>query len=317
MRNSWRYFSLLVWSLALWGCSDIVPSSPTPQPTLPPIQDINCAEITRLYTIACEDSLNAVTIQSEIDTNITLSLAGINVTLDDTLFIRRENTMLSFTLVNGRSVIGSQSETRILQIRGTQVTVELSEQVFIATSPPSAVINAPASVLNVIPSHLLPRPMSVPQAIIVPRNNPTPDVQSNDDCSPPPTWNQFYSVQRGDSLYAIAQAHNVELSEILESNCITASVDIFPGDLLRVPDENNAEGVEVIFTAENATLATGECTQLSWRMSGVSLVYFQGEAVAQEESRDVCPQATTTYALLVIFNNGAQNGYTQTITVTP
>jgi hypothetical protein len=56
---------------------------------------------------------------------------------------------------------------------------------------------------------------------------------------------------------------------------------------------------EVSFTVEQGTVDAGQCTTLHWSVQYVTAVYLDGEGVAGEGSREVCPPETTTYNLHV------------------
>ncbi len=45
-----------------------------------------------------------------------------------------------------------------------------------------------------------------------------------------------YTVKEGDTLYDIARAHRIELSELMKVNSLTGSL-IWPGDILSLPEE--------------------------------------------------------------------------------
>jgi hypothetical protein len=61
--------------------------------------------------------------------------------------------------------------------------------------------------------------------------------------------------------------------------------------------------------ADSPTLAQGQCTAIRWNVNNVEAVYFfDGQAyrgVAGNDSRSVCPAATTTYRLRVQLNDGS------------
>jgi hypothetical protein len=69
------------------------------------------------------------------------------------------------------------------------------------------------------------------------------------------------------------------------------------------------------FTADNYQIAKGACTTLRWRASDVSAVYLNGEGVAGEASRSVCPLTTTTYTLRVVGKDNASSYQSITIAV--
>jgi hypothetical protein len=69
------------------------------------------------------------------------------------------------------------------------------------------------------------------------------------------------------------------------------------------------------FWADRTTIAPGQCATLSWRVEFINSVYFQGQPAVGQESRQVCPSATTTYNLRVIRQDGVEDNRYITITV--
>ncbi len=61
------------------------------------------------------------------------------------------------------------------------------------------------------------------------------------------------------------------------------------------------------FWADSTSLNAGQCTILHWRTQNVQAVYLDGEGVAGNEDRQVCPATTTTYTLNVVYPGGSQN----------
>jgi hypothetical protein len=72
--------------------------------------------------------------------------------------------------------------------------------------------------------------------------------------------------------------------------------------------------------ADSSYLTFGQCTNVRWDVDGVQAVYFiEGGnllGVGGHDTRTVCPNATTTYYLRVVQNNGASTDYPITINVT-
>jgi hypothetical protein len=71
----------------------------------------------------------------------------------------------------------------------------------------------------------------------------------------------------------------------------------------------------VNFTADSQLLNLGECTVLHWFTQNIDSVYIDGQPTIGESSQQVCPTATTTYVLLVIFRDGSQQTYSLTVQV--
>ncbi len=69
------------------------------------------------------------------------------------------------------------------------------------------------------------------------------------------------------------------------------------------------------FTTDAYEIINGACTTLRWRANNVLGVYLNGEGVAGESTRQVCPTVTTVYELLVEDLNGALSHKNVTINV--
>ena len=71
--------------------------------------------------------------------------------------------------------------------------------------------------------------------------------------------------------------------------------------------------------ADSNYLTYGQCTTIRWDVDGVQAVYFidggNQIGVGGHDSRNVCPNANTTYYLRVIQTNGASTDYPITINV--
>jgi hypothetical protein len=69
------------------------------------------------------------------------------------------------------------------------------------------------------------------------------------------------------------------------------------------------------FSADDYQLAEGACTVLRWRAQGVNAVYLNGEGVAGEDTKNVCPPTTTTYTLRVVGSDNTSSYQSITIAV--
>jgi hypothetical protein len=67
------------------------------------------------------------------------------------------------------------------------------------------------------------------------------------------------------------------------------------------------------FRVDRNTIHRGECTTLRWDVENVLAVYLDGEGVVGHDTRQICPQATTTYALHIVTHSGEEDRW---ITVT-
>jgi hypothetical protein len=60
----------------------------------------------------------------------------------------------------------------------------------------------------------------------------------------------------------------------------------------------------------------GDCVRVSWAVTGVREVYYQGEGVAGIGDRQECPAETTTYRLRIVAQDGAEQVFDRTVQVT-
>jgi hypothetical protein len=60
----------------------------------------------------------------------------------------------------------------------------------------------------------------------------------------------------------------------------------------------------ITFSADDTSIAKGDCTRLRWEVEYVREVYLDGDGVVGQGYLEVCPTATTSYELLVIQMDG-------------
>jgi uncharacterized protein YraI len=74
------------------------------------------------------------------------------------------------------------------------------------------------------------------------------------------------------------------------------------------------------FRADAYSVTPGQCTTLRWNIDNVRAVFFWDGASAQgvggNDSRQVCPNSTTTYRLQVIYNDGQAQDWFVTVAAT-
>ncbi|MBN1563102.1 MAG: PD40 domain-containing protein [Anaerolineae bacterium] len=73
----------------------------------------------------------------------------------------------------------------------------------------------------------------------------------------------------------------------------------------------------ILFYASDGTINEGECVTLYWHVEYIKEVYYQGEGVVGQGSRQECPTETTTYTLRVVKLDGSIKEYYFTVTVIP
>ena len=307
-------FQILLLLLLVVACAPkTTPESQTDTSTL---TALNCEQVTNLtdVTIQClvveQDGL---LLQSIGETQPTLSISPSTITFDDTIYLKYQSSTLLLAPLSGISVLGTNGATRIIQ-SGLQITLALDT----LDDGTLTIINTPSDSSPVdisIPNTtllLLNRFVDIPQPISTPTPTEIIVIELALDCVIPEDWGGFYTIERGDTLSAIAQQFNLTLSELQDGNCITNANVIIPGIVLRVPGTTMAD---VTFQTQPATIQNGDCAMIEWSVDSATVVYFEGSPSSHEGAQEVCPLLDTTYTLLVISSDGNQVGYTATIVV--
>lgn len=75
-------------------------------------------------------------------------------------------------------------------------------------------------------------------------------------------------------------------------------------------------GPQVQFVVSDDSIQGGDCVRVSWAVTGVREVYYQGEGVAGIGDRQECPAETTTYRLRIVAQDGAEQVFDRTVQVT-
>lgn len=75
-------------------------------------------------------------------------------------------------------------------------------------------------------------------------------------------------------------------------------------------------GTEIVFQAEPAHVALGDCAILAWQVSNAHEVYLNNQPVNLRDRDRVCPKETTTYTLTVISPSGEKQTETIDVIVT-
>ena len=84
----------------------------------------------------------------------------------------------------------------------------------------------------------------------------------------------------------------------------TATPSPVPSDT-PTPSPSPIPGATISFTADQTSIAAGQCARLSWKVNNVIAVYLNGEGVPGEDGgqavvREVCPDETQRYELRVL-----------------
>lgn len=70
---------------------------------------------------------------------------------------------------------------------------------------------------------------------------------------------------------------------------------------------------QIDFWADATEIDPESCTTIRWSVTDIDSVYFDGEGVAGDGARDVCPDHSTAYTLQVRMRDGSET--TQTVTI--
>lgn len=305
-------------ALLLIGCMPAPSSTPTPAQHF--ITAMRCAQVffQAAVDLTCLSApTNVLLLQTPDDlpddSQVMLQFEDITVTFDSTVYLEAAmGGEMTVATLDGVSVVGAGGQTRVVQ-PGAQVTIPLAEESLRGDGPPTSPEPYNLTSIRLAPLDDLPRTVELPAPIVpIVQATPAPTATDVIGCVVRGEWTHFYTVERGDTLIRIAQRYDVTAQELQEANCLGDPNRLSPGERLRVPA---AAPGDPEFFAEQEVLPRGECTNIYWTMEEASVVYFQGDPVARTETREACPELTTTYTLLVVTEDGAQTGYTVTITV--
>jgi len=278
---------------------------------------------------------SAVLIQAPEGSQVAMNINGADVTLGSTAYITAElNKDMEFAIVEGQGVITAGGVTRVVQ-PGAQVGIPLGGTDGLhAAGAPSEPQPFDVNAISVAPFKLLDRQIVIPPPIVpgqaAPETatfTPAPQVVAT-TCSPRTDWTYRYTIQRGDYLSSIALRINVRTADLQAGNCIANPNQLVAGTTLRVPfpvptntpppptpTPTQAGIVGPDLRADKMTVAYKECTIVRWDVDNIKAVYFEGQGVSGHDSRQVCPDQTTTYTLLVLTQDGKRRTFQITITV--
>jgi hypothetical protein len=183
-------------------------------------------------------------IQSPSGTSVTLNLNGATLTLGSTLYITAaQNGVLTIATIEGTGIVSAFDTTRVIQ-PGAQVRLPLGGNDGLQViGPPSEPEPFDTAAIQRAPITLLERPITIPPPIVSATHTPPPTatIAVNPQrptaaaCVPRSDWTAGYTVQRGDTLFSIAQRFQLSLTDLQQGNCIANPNVILPGQVLRVP----------------------------------------------------------------------------------
>lgn len=128
----------------------------------------------------------------------------------------------------------------------------------------------------------------------VPQNTPLEVVGRYSDN----TWLQVRTPSNVVGwVYAPLVRLNIDLAGV---PVIAATFIAPPPTATYTPEATAAPQVIIEFWADRTEITIGECVNLHWRVQGIKAVYFNGEGVVGEGTRQVCPTSDTTYNLRVV-----------------
>ncbi len=287
---------------------------------------------TGVGTLSCDNAPpSAVMIQSPEGTRVTVTINGAEITLASTIYLTA-NAGGSMTVATLEGAAEVEAFGRIeTVVPGTQVRVPL-DAALEASGPPSEPEPMDETTARALPVSVLDRPVQIPPAFIPPTGSAPPRTtvtasRANGACVPPAGWTQTYTVRAGDTLMRIARQFSVDARDLQQGNCITNADLITAGQVLYLPPEPtetppptdtpipSATPDTPDLRADSRELRPGECTILRWDITDASEVYFEGQQAEGIDTREVCPTETTTYTLVVVYEDGRQEPYRLTVIV--
>ncbi len=320
-----------------------------------PTPDMRAVTVsTGIGKLSCQNAPpSALLVQSPEGQKVAMTINGADMTLGSTVYITAvaNQTMTVATLEGGATVTAFGTTQTV--IPGSQIQLPLGNQVGAANGlsvigPPSAPQPINSAALADLPTRLLDRPITIPQAIntaapalatptliqiaspiatAIPPATLAPPTASPTPCSLRTDWQTTYAVASGDTLSRIAQRYGITLSELQAANCITDPNQLTSGQLLLVPFAlvtATPSPVPVTVTsapsgpnlrADASNVDAGQCTTIRWEVDNIRAVYFEGQPTVGHGSKDVCPKQGTTYTLIVVTTDGTQTPYTVTVAV--
>lgn len=316
-QNRLKFLPLVLLAMLSSACADL-PATPIPTLSPAPLTRLDCEWAAAQNPLAqcLMTSDDGVLLQAPSEGQITLVLERIQLSFGGTVYARAiPGERLAIAAIEGVAAIGLNGMTRVVQTGG-QLSLTLNGAGFEEAAFAAGLEPFNPNLIPPVQLAALQRPVSLPAPIAA--STPTPAQTAPQitptGCPVRDDWPFLYTVQRGDTLSAIAARYQVTLETMTQANCLVNANRLQPGDVLRVPSEiGSVAGAE--FAAEPDQLQRGECANLFWTVANAGAVYLDGEPVAHNEARQVCPASTTTYALLVVFSDGSQVGYTLTVTV--
>lgn len=99
------------------------------------------------------------------------------------------------------------------------------------TLSPSATVFLATSTVRISPSPTWTKIASLTVTLIP---SPLPSLRPTEPCGPPRGWVE-YIVQRGDTLYSLAQELGVSVYQLQQANCLGSSTIIVAGHMIYVP----------------------------------------------------------------------------------
>jgi len=275
---------------------------------------------------------SALLLQSPEGSQATMKINGASISLGSTAYLTAEqNSELTVATIEGSAVVSSANITRVVQ-PGAQVHLPLGGSDGLqASGPPSQPEPFDVQVVSQAPLPLLERQVQVPPPIapVVPTNTSVPVQVVPTACVVRADWNFSYTIQTGDTLFKVAQAFGLSVTDLQQGNCIVDANQIQVGQVIRVPRQLTTAVPQVTaqptntipptainpnLRADSTQVKQGECTTIRWDVTNVSQTFFQGQPVTSN-SQQVCPRVDTTYTLLLTYQDGTRVPYSVRVLV--
>ncbi len=300
-----------------------------------PSPDMHAVTVsTRIGSSNCtEVPDSAVLIQSPDGMQVAMNINGADVTLGSTAYVTAslETKRMTFAVLEGQGIISANGITQVVN-PGMKTGIPLGGADGLhADGPPSEPSPYDITLIGNSPVKLLDRQIVIPPPGEANQttNTPTPQQQVvATTCAPRTDWPFRYVIQRGDFLSSIALKLNMRTDDLQFGNCIANPNQLIAGQSIMVPRPlatNTPPPPTVTPTsaamsgpnlrADKNPIAYGDCTNIKWDVDNVQSVYFEGQGVGGHDSRQVCPDQTTTYSLLVIASDGSRHPFQITLNV--
>jgi hypothetical protein len=313
------------------GCEPASGATPLPAPT-PRL----CGpfEVPAQAYLACAIQGEDLLVQTQAGQTVALTQGTLSWTIAGTVLYAPRADSLTQTLVTleGTALVSVKGSTRIVPA-GAQVILSLDETGAIHSLSPQP-LPYDGVLVDIKLIAQLPRPLTLPTAIALPESYEASITQDNTRspgigvatvqvaCQVRDEWGEA-EVKAGENLSMIAARYGLTAVDLQQANCLNNPNQLRIGQVLHVPPYSTTTPYAqatftpsvVAFRADVETLAPGECTTLRWDVQNISAVFLDEQTTTGSGVLPICPTATITYTLRVVYPDGTQAQYPLMISV--